>query len=781
MNKKYQRVAVLICLSACSLPACSDDSAVTDDSSKNGACTAADNICFDNSTAQICENGILYHKICAYGCENGACQDPPKCTAADNACQDEKTLSICDETAGIMKERECAFGCAGNACASGACTPADNICFDNNTAQTCENGALYREKCAHGCANGACQEPPKCTPADNACKDEKTLSICDEASGIMKERECANGCVNNACASGACTPADNICFANNTAQTCENGALYREKCAHGCANGACQEPPKCTPADNACKDEKILSICDETAGIMKERECEYGCAGNACALPCTAADNKCIDANTIQICKNGHISAKKCSDFGDSFVCATTNGIPDCREALGITFELTANAERDGILTFAPKVGKLDVVFNVDTTGLMDRAIYQIKANIGDVIENIRAIVPDSGFALSMFDDFPITACTRSDGSSATCGSSRTNSNYSDLPLRVLGQVSDDETTVIDYVNNSLFKIRNNGGDSSRSGVEALYQLMTKEGVKWRSDTSSDSWTSLSFPAMDADRWGGAGFRKDTLPVIIHISDAYSHDKPSYYNTSVKEWMAYKDGYIDTPHYTEHIVPKLKSTGTRIISLNFGYGERYKQMSVWSRESNAVVPVCAYKTEASAWMCGDHMCCAGEYTIDPYRNSQCFLYYKVPVTGNVTDYITQGIGALVKYGTFEVSAKVRGETMDNGKDTSCFIDYVEAYEYVAPTAAYEASCVPAAAPAMIQSESYNDGFKNFAIGSTANNQGAKLRFKVHAKNDGCYDSGKETKAFLAYIDVYDPITGLVFDTQHVTVTVPGSL
>ena len=68
---------------------------------------------------------------------------------------------------------------------------------------------------------------------------------------------------------------------------------------------------------------------------MKERECEYGCAGNACALPCTAADNKCIDANTIQICKNGHISAKKCSDFGDSFVCATTNGIPDCREALG--------------------------------------------------------------------------------------------------------------------------------------------------------------------------------------------------------------------------------------------------------------------------------------------------------------------------------------------------------------------------------------------------------------------------------------------------------------
>ena len=619
MNKKYQRIAVLICLSACSLPACSDDSAVTDDSSKNGACTAADNICFDNSTAQTCENGILYHKICAYGCENGTCQ----------------------------------------------------------------------------------------------------------------------------------------------------------------------EPPKCTPADNACKDEKTLSICDETAGIMKERECEYGCVGNACALPCTAADNKCIDANTIQICKNGHIATKKCSDFGDSFVCATTNGIPDCHEALGITFELPANAEDDGILTFIPKVGKLDVVLNVDTPGSMVQTIYAIKKSFGDMIDNIRAIVPNSGFALSMFDDFPIKACTSSADYSVTCGSSRTNSNYSDLPLRVLGQVSTDETTINGYINNSLFRTRQ-GDDYPESGAEALYQLMTKAGVKWRSDTSSTSWTSLSFPPMDSDRWGGAGFRKDTLPVIIHISDAYSHDKSSSYNTSVKEWMAYKDGYIDTPHYTEHIVPKLKSTGTRIISLNFGYaaGDMYKQMTAWSRESNAVVPVCAFKTDASTWMCGENKCCLGSSAADPETvngaANQCILKY-TGAQNSVADYITQGVGALVKYGTFEAAAKVRGETMDNGKDTSCFIDYIEAYEYVAPTAAYEASCVPAAAPAMIQSESYNDGFKNFAIGSTANNQGAKLRFKVHAKNDGCYESSKETKAFLAYIDVYDPITGLVFDTQHVTVTVPGSL
>ena len=119
------------------------------------------------------------------------------------------------------------------------------------------------------------------------------------------------------------------------------------------------------------------------------------------------------------------------------------------------------------------------------------------------------------------------------------------------MPLRVLGQVSTDETTIKDYVNNPLFKERKNISEFAASGTEALYQLLTKEGVKWRSDTDSETWTSLSFPAMDSDRWGGAGFRKNTLPIIFHIAKFYAHDKPFGYNTSIEDWLSYKDGYID--------------------------------------------------------------------------------------------------------------------------------------------------------------------------------------------------------------------------------------
>lgn len=429
-------------------------------------------------------------------------------------------------------------------------------------------------------------------------------------------------------------------------------------------------------------------------------------------------------------------------------------------------------AKKDDTLTFVPKVGKLDVVFNVDTTSSMDDTIGNVKKNINKMIDSIRKNVTDSGFSLAMFDDFPIAACQHS---RLSCGSG------DDLPLRVLGQISKDENVVNRYVNDPLFTTRN-GNDGAESGAEALYQLMTREGVKWRSSTSSSTWTSLSLPVIGTDRWGAAGFRKDTLPVIIHATDIYSHDRYSSYNTSVKNSLAYKDGYIETPHYTEHIVPKFKSTGTRVIGLNVGGANSFDQMTVWSRESNAVVPVCAFRNNQNNWICGENKCCLGSSSNPVVVNGEknrCILVY----TGshdNVNTYVTQGVDALVKYGTYDVSTKIRGEAIGNGKNTSCFIDKIVATQYVAPPQEPEKSCNPIATPAKIKSGSYNDGFRNFATGtSSATRAGAQLKFRVYASNNNCYKPGTETKVFTAHIDVYNPTTGLLFDTQDVAIVVPG--
>ena len=268
----------------------------------------------------------------------------------------------------------------------------------------------------------------------------------------------------------------------------------------------------------------------------------------------------------------------------------------------------------------------------------MDDTIGNVKKNINKMIDSIRKNVTDSGFSLAMFDDFPIAACQHD---SWSCGSS------GDRPIVVAGQISTEENTVNQYTNHAHFSA-SGGADSAESGTEALYQLMTREGVKWRSSTSSTAWTSLSLPNIASDRWGAAGFRKDTLPVIIHATDIYSHDRRSSYNTTVENSLAYKDGYIETPHYTEHLVPKFKSTGTRVIGLDVGGANAYDQMTVWSRESNAVVPVCAFKNNQNNWICGENKCCLGSSSNPVVVNGEknrCILVY----TGshdNVNTYVT---------------------------------------------------------------------------------------------------------------------------------------
>ena len=137
-------------------------------------------------------------------------------------------------------------------------------------------------------------------------------------------------------------------------------------------------------------------------------------------------------------------------------------------------------------------------------------------------------------------------------------------------------------------------------------------------------------------------------------------------------------------------------------------------------------------------------------------------------------------YITQGVDALVKYGTYEVSTKIRGNTMDNGKNTSCFVKRVVAKGYIAPPAEPEKSCNPVAVPSKVGGATYNNGFTNFATGtSSTSKQGAQLTFTVEAQNDNCFVPVETTQVFTAYIDVYNPTTGLLFDTQPVAIVVPG--
>jgi hypothetical protein len=460
-----------------------------------------------------------------------------------------------------------------------------------------------------------------------------------------------------------------------------------------------------------------------------------------------------------------------------------------CKKEIGVTcktvstqcayefyFELPEKGTDNAVLTFKPSVSKLDLVFNIDTTGSMSGTITNVKNNISSMITSIRSMVTDSGFGVTAFDDFPIN----------------NNGGSNDLPFELLGAISTNNSTVTTNV--SKIPGASGGADTPESGAESLYQIVTGAGVSWVGGSSSTH--SVPKRTNIGSTWGGVDFRHDTLPVVIHATDAASHDvvDSTYITSSPSAYATSGSQYVVNPHYTKDLIPQLKSHGVRIIPLNVGYseGDDYNQMTVWARESNAIVPVCAFKTSATTWGCGADKCCLGASASNPVtvtvdgktRTKQCILKF-TGEQSSVANYITQGVDALVKYGTYEVSTKIRGDALSGGKTTACFIDRIEAKEYIPPKNEPEKTCNPIAVKDKVKDlgtgtkPSYYNGFTNFAPGtSRVGVEGANLTFTVYAKNNDCVKQTTTTQVFKAYIDVVNPTTGLLFGTQMVSIVVP---
>lgn len=435
-----------------------------------------------------------------------------------------------------------------------------------------------------------------------------------------------------------------------------------------------------------------------------------------------------------------------------------------CNAKRGVTgvfdffFELPyGGTEKRDDLRFEPSVQKLDLVFNVDTTESMSETIANVKGNISNTITSIQNMVDNSGFGLTNFDDVPV----------GNYGVSAKN----DLPFRVLGTVSSDKATVQSYMNNQLFTTRH-GNDVAESGVEALYQIATGAGeTSWNDGTVSGSIA----PRTNApDTWGGVDFRKDTLPIVIHTTDAYSHDN---------EFMSY-NASVSKPHYSPETIQALQNKGIRVITLsvpnkqNVHEADLYGQMTSWAKESSAVVPACAF-----AGACGENKCCLGAKTTDAEyihgKQNQCVLAYQA-LQKDVSSTIVSGVDALIKYGTYDVATRVIGMPIEGtDKDTSCFIKKVVASAYIPPAQEPERSCNPQAMPTKIGDADYFNGFTNFAPGtSSKTRKGAELHFTVNAQNDACVPGAEESQIFTAYIDVYNPTTGLSFGTREVSIIVP---
>ena len=242
------------------------------------------------------------------------------------------------------------------------------------------------------------------------------------------------------------------------------------------------------------------------------------------------------------------------SDF-DGFLdpVETAFGSDACSSASGVDafyFELPPlGPAGTASLTFADtSIDRADVVINVDNTGSMTGEIANLRASLsGLIIPGVDALIPSAAFAVSAFEDYPVEPF-----GSMTAG---------DRPFRLLTRVTRDPAAAQAAVN--LMRTRD-GLDIPESGVESLYQIATGAGTTWTGGGVPPFNPIDGFIEGVADGpGGGVGLRNDSLPIIIHVTDAPSHNQPDYRAV---------DPTISAVE-TATVLASLAAVGARVISI----------------------------------------------------------------------------------------------------------------------------------------------------------------------------------------------------------------
>jgi hypothetical protein len=154
----------------------------------------------------------------------------------------------------------------------------------------------------------------------------------------------------------------------------------------------------------------------------------------------------------------------------------------------------------------------LDVVFSIDTTGSFGGEIDALQQDVLSVVTpRLAARVDDVAFAVTRFEDLPI----------APFGVA------TDRPFTLVTPITTSTALLASGVA-SLDSPLGNGGDWPESGAEALYQIATGDGFP--------PFVSPYAPSREpggAAR-GGVGFREGSLRVVLHVTDAPTHEPAEY-------------------------------------------------------------------------------------------------------------------------------------------------------------------------------------------------------------------------------------------------------
>jgi hypothetical protein len=321
-------------------------------------------------------------------------------------------------------------------------------------------------------------------------------------------------------------------------------------------------------------------------------------------------------------------------------------------------------------LDFSTAVPSLDAFFLMDTTGSMLGEIVNLQnALTTTVVPGIRAAVPDSQFGVGAFEDFPIDPYGSAPASSECTGAEPVNDQPFELKRAITSDIASVATGVASL--RTATAPIGCGDDWPESGIEALYQVATGEGLSSPSPTHVPPNTSGV---------GGVGYRGDAMPVVVAITDAVTHGLGEVDDCPEDGTTPNYAGAVAAVAHTRAqaktalgaICARVVGVASIISGVSLGCtGQPY--LEDFATATGARVPPSAWDVPARPAGCAAGRCCTdiGGAGRPPDADGLCPLVFRTNDQGaGLGAHIVTGIQMLTRFAAFDVTSEREGVTTD---------------------------------------------------------------------------------------------------------------
>tara|TARA_R110002096_G_scaffold77896_12_gene183570 strand:- start:77025 stop:78803 length:1779 start_codon:yes stop_codon:yes gene_type:complete len=328
-----------------------------------------------------------------------------------------------------------------------------------------------------------------------------------------------------------------------------------------------------------------------------------------------------------------------------------------------------AAGPQDKPLAFGTDVPAADVFFLMDTTGSMGGEIGNLQNALNTtVVPGIQAQIADTQFGAGVAEDFPVSPY----GSLVAFDDCFSGSNNPDQPFKLFQEITNDiaaVTIAVDAMSTPSGSPIGCGNDLAESNIEGLYQAATGAGLSGPGATSV---------AANTSGIGGVGFRDGTMPIIVQITDAFSHAPgESTFCPTVGDDNGYEGVVAAAAHTRAETKLALDNICGRVVGIApVGGGldpicEGQGDLEDFATSTNARVPPQAWDVPSRPSGCAVGQCCTDFNGTGraPDGDGLCPLVFRVDSSGTgLGGHAVTGINMLTRFATFDVNTETAGET-----------------------------------------------------------------------------------------------------------------